>query len=162
MKRALNLFLIVSLFGFSVFPLQAQQAISASGGDAKGNGGSVSYTVGQVFYRTLQGTDGSAALGVQQPYEISIVTAIENSEDINLEYKVYPNPTGGLINLTIKPFDHKKMKYQLYDQNGILLLDKKIESENTEISLIRFYSSTYFLRIIENNIEVKVFKIIKR
>ena len=68
------------------------------------------------MYTTVEGTTGAVAQGVQQPYEISVVTAIENTEGIILEYKVYPNPISWIyIKLTIKPFDDGNFKYRLYD-----------------------------------------------
>ena len=63
---------------------QAQQATTATGGNASGSGGTVAYSVGQIFYTTNTGTTGSEAQGVQQPYEISIVLGIDN-HSINLE-----------------------------------------------------------------------------
>jgi len=140
---------------------QGQSTIISSGGNPTGSGGSVSYSVGQVTYNTYSATNGSVAQGVQQPYEISVVTAIENTEGIILEYKVYPNPTKGSIILTIKPFDFEKMSYHLLDLNGILLQDKKIESDETAISMENLSSAIYFLKVIKDNQEVKVFKIIK-
>lgn len=140
--------------------VQGQSTIPASGGNATGSGGSVSYTVGQVTYQTFEGTTGTFAQGVQQPYEISVVTAIENTEGIILEYKVYPNPAHGFIKLTIKPFDDGNFRYRLHDLNGILLKEKNIESEETEISLESFNPSMYFLKVLKDNQEVKVFKII--
>ncbi len=52
----------------------AQEVIPASGGNATGSGGSVSYSAGQVFYLTHEGTTGSVNEGAQQPYEISAIT----------------------------------------------------------------------------------------
>lgn len=49
--------------------LYAQTSILASGGDNSGSGGSVSYSVGQVFYTTNTGTSGSVEQGVQHPFE---------------------------------------------------------------------------------------------
>lgn len=148
------------LMGFGL-TIQAQNTISATGGNATGSGGTVSYSVGQVTYNTYSGTNGTVAQGVQQPYEISVVTAIENTEGITLEYRVYPNPTSGLLRLIIKPFDQKNFRYTLHDINSILLQDKKIESEETEISMKNYTPAIYFLQVIKNNQEVKVFKIIK-
>jgi hypothetical protein len=153
------LFLVLSSFYFTA--LKAQSTIPATGGNATGTGGSVSYTIGQVTYQTQSGTNGSVAQGVQQPFEISIVTAIENTEGITLEYKVYPNPTRGIITLKINPYDKENLRYRLYDLSGILIQDKKIESEETIISMENLSSSVYFLRVIKDNIEVKTFKIIK-
>ncbi|MFT7299094.1 MAG: hypothetical protein ACI9WO_001916 [Sphingobacteriales bacterium] len=45
--------------------LQAQETVPATGGEATGNGGSSSYTVGQVVYTTNTGTNGSVAQGSQ-------------------------------------------------------------------------------------------------
>jgi hypothetical protein len=141
--------------------VRGQSVIPAAGGNVTGSGGSVSYTIGQVTYHTY-GTNGTVAEGVQQPYEISVVTAVENTEGITLEYKVYPNPTRDLITLTIKPFDHDNLRFRLYNLNGILLLDRKIESEETEISLESFSYAMYLLKVIKGNQEIKIFKIIKR
>ena len=139
----------------------AQQTIPATGGNGTGSGGTVSFTVGQITYKTLPGTSGTVAQGVQQPWEISVVTSIENTAGINLEFSAYPNPTRGFIKLTVKPFTYENMRFRVYDINGVLLQDRKIESDETEISLESYPSAIYFLNVIRNNIEVKVFKIIK-
>jgi hypothetical protein len=154
-------FILLILSGFGI-TLQAQNTIPATGGNATGTGGSVSYTVGQILYSTLTGTNGTVAQGVQQPYEISVVTAIRNTEEINLECLVYPNPTNGLIKLVFKSPDYENMSFRLYNINGVLLQDKKVESVETNISLENLSSSVYFLKIIKDNLEVKVFKIVKR
>ncbi|MCJ7446062.1 MAG: T9SS type A sorting domain-containing protein [Bacteroidales bacterium] len=161
MKHLSNLLIASCLFGYSV-TIQAQNTIPATGGNATGTGGSVSYSIGQFVFNVITGINGSVTQGVQQPYEISIVTAIENTEGINLEYKVYPNPTRGLITLIIKPYDHENIRFRLYDLNGILLQDKKIESEETEISMQNISSAIYFLKVIKDNTEIKIFKIVKR
>ena len=161
MRQKTKLIYIYFLCCFNIALLPAQETIPSSGGNAAGSGGSVSYTVGQITYQTFSGTINSIAQGVQQPYEISVVTAIENTEGIKLEFKVYPNPTRGLMTLSIKPFNNENFKYRIYDLGGILLQDKKISSEEIEISIEGFSSSTYFLRVIKDGIEVKIFKIVK-
>jgi hypothetical protein len=161
MKKALTILIVFCIFGTGT-EILAQNAVSASGGNASGSGGSVSYTEGQIFYNTISGSNGTVAQGVQQPYEISVVTGLENTEGITLEYLVYPNPTSGLIKLIIKPFDYENWRLRLYDLRGILIQDKKIENEETEISLGNLSSSMYLLKIINDNLEVKVFKIVKR
>jgi hypothetical protein len=161
MRHLNKLFTALCLTGYGL-TIQAQNSIPATGGNAIGSGGTVSYSVGQVTHNTYSGTNGTVAQGVQQPYEISVVTAIENTEGIILEYKVYPNPTSGLLRLIIKPFDQKNFRYKLVDINSVLLQDKKIESEETEISMDNYTPKVYFLQVIKDNQEVKVFKIIKK
>lgn len=142
--------------------LQAQTAIPASGGNSSGTGGSVSYTAGQIMYQVISGSSGTVSPGVQQPYEISIVTAIENSEGITLDYKVYPNPAADKMTLIIRPFESLKIRYRLYDLNGVLLQEKEIAGEITEVSMQNLSSSFYIMTIIIDKKDVKTFKIIKK
>jgi hypothetical protein len=141
---------------------QGQGTIPATGGNASGTGGSVTYTVGQIADSVITGTNGFIIQGVQQPYEISTVTAIEDTDDITLGYSVYPNPTEGIIRLVIKSFNDGDFRFQLYDLNGTVLQDKEVADEETEISMERHTSAVFFLRVIRDNNEVKVFKIVKK
>ena len=70
----------------------AQEGILPAGGNASGNIGSASYSIGQVFYITSSGTNGSVAQGVQQPYEISVITGMDEFKDMKLECYAFPNP----------------------------------------------------------------------
>ena len=161
MTRIIKSTFVLLAFCVSMVTTYGQSAIAATGGSATGSGGSVTYTVGQVAYSTFTGSNGSVAQGVQQPWEISTVTAIEKTEGITLEMSVYPNPTGGELKLTIKDFNDKNLRYRLYDMNGLLLQDRKIDAEETEISLQDYSSTMYLLRIISNKQEIKVFKIVR-
>ena len=161
MAHIIRSIFVLMAFCLYIVNVSGQSAISATGGTATGSGGTVTYTVGQVAYSTFTGSSGSVAQGVQQPWEISTVTAIEKTEGITLEMSVYPNPTGGVLKLTIKEFNDKNLRFRLYDMNGILLQDKPIESEETEILLQGYSSTMYFLRIVNNKQEIKVFKIVK-
>jgi hypothetical protein len=161
MKQNRKTLIIIFLCGFGTMVAHAQETITTAGGNATGSGGSASYTIGQRLYSSISGTNGTVTQGVQQPYEISVVTAIESSKEISLECMVYPNPTHGIIKLIIEFSGNENLRFQLYDINGVILQDKKVESSETEISMDNLSSSTYFLKVINNNQEVKVFKIIK-
>ena len=148
-------FLLLGLGG-----LYAQEAVTATGGEASGSGGTVSYSVGQVVYSTTAGTNGSVAPGVQQPYEIAIITGIEVTE-INLELSAYPNPTTDFLNIKIGNYDHEKLWYQLYDMQGKLLENRKIVKSGATIKMESLPASTYFLKVTGKQKSVKTFKIIK-
>ena len=162
MKQQRKILSIFFLLGFCIATVQGQQTIPATGGNASGSGGSVSYTVGQILSSSISGANGSVVQGVQQPYEISVVTALRNTEDISLKCSVYPNPTAGLTKLVFESPDFENLRFRLYDINGILLQDEKVESRETEISLENLSPSVYFLKVLRNNSEVKVFKIVKK
>jgi hypothetical protein len=157
-KKAKSLTL---LLGLAVTGIHAQDASTASGGEASGSGGTVSYSIGQVVYTTVAGSTGSVAQGVQQPYEISIVTSIENTKEIDLQLSTYPNPTADLLNLKIGKFKAEGLLYQLFDINGKLLLSGQITDPETRISMVHLQDAIYFLKVIDNATEVKTFKIIK-
>jgi hypothetical protein len=151
--------LILGLFwGLS---LHAQETVPATGGMASGSGGTVSYSVGQLTWNTFTGVTGSSAQGVQQPYEISVVTGIGNIDGITLKCTVFPNPTKGLIKLLIESTDLKNFSFQLTEINGKLIQDKKVESRETGISMDNLVSGIYFLKVAYKKSEIKVFKIVK-
>jgi hypothetical protein len=162
MKRKFECCLILVICCCFIGPLHGQETIPVSGVTASGSGGSVSYTVGQITSNALTGTNGTVIQGVQQPYEISVVTAIDNSPPIRLECRVYPNPTSGIVKLIFESNVYEDMRFRLYDITGVLLQDKKIESTETDISLGNSSSSVYFLKLLKNNIEITVFKIVKK
>lgn len=153
--------LSILLLSLRLTGLQAQEAIPASGGNASGSGGTASYTVGQVVYTSNTGTNGSVAQGVQQPYEISVVSGIEQAKGTNLECSAYPNPTTDFLTLNIENYNNENLSYQLFDISGKLLENKKLTSNETTISMTNLVSATYFLKVIDNNKVVKTFKIIK-
>ena len=151
----------VLLLGLGLTGLQAQTSVNATGGSASGSGGTLSYSVGQVVYTTNAGTSGSVVQGVQQPYEISVVTAIEEAKGINLSVTTYPNPTTDFLQLTVESEKLKDLSYQLFDMNGKLLQNEKITSNQTSIVMSNLVPATYFIKVIQGNKEVKTFKIIK-
>jgi hypothetical protein len=153
---------VLLLLGLSLTGLQAQDVIPATGGNASGTGGSVSFTVGQVAYRAYTVTNVSVEEGVQQPYEISEVTAIEEAKGIGISVSTYPNPATDFLTLSINEFDISNLSYQLYDMNGNLLQNEKITSNQTSIAMSKYVSATYYLKVIQKNKEVKTFKIIKK
>jgi hypothetical protein len=98
---------------------------------------------------------------VQQPYEISVLSAIKEAKGITISITIYPNPTITNLRLSINEFDHSNISYQLFDLNGKLLQNEKISSNHTNIAMDNFVPSTYIIKVIQNNSEVKIFKIIK-
>lgn len=145
----------------TIINLYAQEYIPASGGNATGSGGSVSYSIGQFVYNTHKGINGSVTEGVHQPYEISVVTGLEESIDINVILWVYPNPTHEFLTLRVKNYDLKNLSYQLFDINGKLLEKKILTSTESGLDMNNHVMGIYFLKVLNKHKEVKTFKIIK-
>jgi hypothetical protein len=149
------------MFGLGLTGLQAQTAILPTGGNASGGGGTVSYSVGQVVYSTNIGTNGSVAEGVQQPYEISVVTGLEEAKDINLLISAFPNPATDYLTLEVKNFNLANLNFQMYDMHGKLIQSKKIEGAQTNIVMSNLPPAIYFIKVMQSENEIKTFKIIK-
>lgn len=150
----------ISLLTLGCIEIHAQETVPASGGNALGSGGTVTYSVGQVTYTTNDGgANGSVAQGVQQPYEISVVPVQESTKGINLS--AYPNPTTDYLMLKVDINSSEKLTYQLFDISGKLLENKKIKGNEISIFMCDLVPATYFLKVFQENKEVKSFKIIK-
>ncbi len=149
------------LLGTGLTGMQAQEGVNASGGDALGSGGSVSYSVGQITYTTATGSNGySVAEGVQQPFEISVVNGLEESKIDNLHLSLYPNPVNDILTIKVDN-TNEKVSYQLYDIKGELLRTKELISLETQIQTNSLAPSTYFLKVVNENETIKTFKVIK-
>lgn len=138
----------------------AQTATTSSGGDGKGAGGFVSWSVGQVAYTSFIGKGGanSISAGVQQAYAIS---AIGFKSASSISYSVYPNPTSDNLILEAPNFKTGKISYQLLDMQGNVLKTNLISGNRTEINTSGLPSSTYFLQIMQGIKQIQSFKIIK-
>lgn len=149
------------LLGLGLTNVHSQETTTTTGGDASGSGGSASYTVGQVVYTTDTGTNGTVAKGVQQPYEISIVSGLKEITGISLVCTAHPNPTNDVLILNVTSLVKNNLIYKLYDVNGKLLESNQITTIETSVTMFPFAAGTYILKIYDNSKEIKSFKIIK-
>ena len=152
---------ILFLAGFCMTSIYSQEATVTAGGDISGSNGSASYSVGSVVYYHYEGSNGSVLPGVMQPYEISEVTSSEVSKDLESVVLVYPNPVVDNLNLMVEIPDTSGMHYELYDMNGRLLENRKLEGVNTIINMSNQASEIYFIKVIQENVIIKIFKVIK-
>lgn len=168
MKNTRNSRKTKKLAGAIVLPLVfffstglAQRAIPAAGGQGQGSGGSISYSVGQLVGQTHFGTGGSVAEGVQQPYEISVVTSMDELTEIHLSITAYPIPTRDFLTLEVKDYEPLPTYYQLYDMTGQLWLREKVLSSHTTIDMGLLVPGIYFIKVIQGNSELITFKVLK-
>jgi Secretion system C-terminal sorting domain len=153
--------LILILAGSAFFKINAQSSVHASGGSATGATGKVEYSVGQTNYTSTINASGSVLEGVQQAYEVFVVSGLKDQSPSTINYEVFPNPTTNQINLRIDHQNLEKVSYQLLDAAGKILVKEKVASNQTSIGMEGYASAIYYLHILENSKQIKVFKIIK-
>jgi hypothetical protein len=152
---------VVLIFVLGLTRLQAQEALTASVGEALGSGGSSSYSVGQMVYTNNTDTNGSVSQGVQQIYTISVVSGLEDELAANILLTVSPNPTSDFLNLLFEDFKIEEMNYQLFDLQGKLLETNPVKAIQTQISMNHLPSAVYVIHVIRENQIVKSFRILK-
>ena len=148
------------LFIFCLNNAFAQKIILSGGGEASGSTGSVSYSIGQIAFMTLTGTEGMVTEGVQQPYEI-LFNGL-NEPGLSLECSAYPNPATAFVKLKIENHEIKNLSYRLYTLNGLILKENLIKEKETIIPMDELMAGTYLLTVSENEIAVNSYKIIKK
>jgi hypothetical protein len=149
----------IVLMMFIGFNLNGQEVIS-SAGDFQSNGNySLSWTLGEPVIETY--TAGSTVLtqGFQQPILVSV--SIYENPELNFDISAFPNPTSDFLNVVISNGTYDQISYLLFDVTGKLLDSRQIVSEQTEILFSHLPVATYYVKILENNKELKTFKIIK-
>lgn len=151
-----SFFLLVISF-FSI----AQESINTVGGDFSGENGSVAYSVGQIFYQSIESSNGSVLEGIQQAYEITV----NHTEDLspNLIAKVYPNPTQNVLLVEITDFDtQNSTHFQLSNVNGQVLLHQNLNKHQEQVNTTNLANGIYFIMVYQNNQLVNSFKVIKQ
>jgi hypothetical protein len=134
----------------------AQEAVPASGGEAKGFNGSCSYTVGQVFYNAYLAPDlfitdditktGSVLQGVQQPFELQTLSNPALTT-VKLTAVTYPNPTKDFIILKITDSALNNLRYTLFDVNGRAIASDAIATSSTQIQMKYLAIGVYVLKV---------------
>jgi hypothetical protein len=130
----------------------------SAGGDAEGSNGSVSYSIGQVFYVAAEGENGNVNQGVQQPYDAEIITGIERKD---IRAVIYPNPTLGQIQLQFDSDSYANYRAELIDATGRLIIDQNQLASSNTFSLEMASSGIYTLLVYQNNKLVKSFRVVK-
>jgi len=163
MKRRISTIVLFFFIGIAPANLIAQDAISVSGGDVSGTGGTVAYSIGQVMYTATSTSAGQVNSGVQQPYSIIMVGNGRPIPAVSIE--IYPNPANDNVVLKFSdPFIDSGMSslsYALYDIYGQVLLREEISDGMVIIPVNTFASAMYMLKVLYGNAEIKTFKVIK-
>lgn len=144
----------------SIGNTQAQQALTAAGGEATGSGGSTGYTVGQVAYTTNSATSGSVAQGVQQPYTV-LPTSLQTGPDGLLLLTAFPNPATDLLTLHTNTMTSPSAEARLFASDGSIVRQKVLEGSDTAFDLKNVAVGKYTLIVRDGDRPLGSFTVIK-
>lgn len=153
---------IPTLFLILISIVSYGQETAAAGGEAIGVDGFSSYSIGQILYSTHTGSNEFIIQGVQQPYEISEITGIQDEIGVQSEINLFPNPTENDLSLSIIDSDISFFQYFMYDMNGKLLHSNSVSKNTVPIVMNNLSKGGYIIRIMKNSKEVKTFKVLKK
>lgn len=145
--------LILALFPVGLI---AQQNTVSSGGDATGSGGSVSFSIGQVDYNHASSSSGEVNQGVQQPYELFLVSL---EEALAEAISVFPNPFTNQLILRVS--EANGYHYRLLDASGRLVLEGNCQGTETAVDVSQLQSGNYQFTLFNASQQVLVYKLIK-
>lgn len=135
----------------------SQASPVTSGGEISGANGSISYSIGQVFYQSHEGVVNEGNI---QPYEIFKVTDID--EHLwNGSIETYPNPTTNDLFIKVDRTKIKSGEAVLYDIKGNIINRKELTSDEILLDMERLTPSVYMLCIYINKEKAKTYKIVK-
>lgn len=161
--KQINIFkstIILLVLVFHINNAEAQEALLTSGNSTTDTGGSVSYSIGQIFQENTESATGSSLEGIQFYFEGSTLTIID--AETNSEISTYPNPSTSILNISTKNFKPNTLIYKLYDITGKLITKGNITDKTTKINVDNLDMATYLLKVSNTiNQTTKTFKIIK-
>lgn len=137
----------------------AQRNTVATGTEATGTGGTMSYTIGQVDHMVVTSAGGTVAQGVQQPYEFLVLPV----EGIHAPpaLSVSPNPTVDGILLQLASTPTGDMSYRLLGQNGALIRSARLTDERTAVPMADLPAAVYTIVVLDMGRPTSTIKIIK-
>jgi hypothetical protein len=145
MKKIING--ISLLIGLSIpVTLWPQTGIHSAGGDVSGANGTVSFSVGQLFYAAIGAPDLLLTEGVQQPYELLDLNA--TSEPFPYQVALYPNPVSGLLTIQVSTPFNGVLLYSIVDEAGQSVLSGTLAEEQTQLIVSPIPAGVYMLTLV--------------
>ncbi len=150
--------LIISLMMF-IGSIQAQsierEVIASSGMETE----QLSWTVGETVVGTHEQGTVVLTQGYQQGY-YSITQKIEETA-VDFDIEVYPNPVREKLFVKI-PYSEKSYSLEMYDITGQKVFEQKDVYNEVTIRMDKYATSTYFLKILENEKLVATYKLVRQ
>ena len=136
-KMKTNIQFVITTLVFFLFAVigNGQEALVSSGGNAESTGGTVSFTLGQTVFNYFEDISGTVSQGMQQPYEIFLLTGIDRAQGISLDCTVYPNPAQHQLQLKIGGLESEKLRWGIYNLSGKLIKAKRVSASLSTIPI---------------------------
>ncbi len=101
--------------------------------------------------------DPGFTINIENP---SVITVVEQNNLINDDVFLYPNPSSGVFNISLKNKTNSQKTVAIYDMLGKMILISKSTSNEITLDLSESKQGFYFVEITQNTItqRIKLFK----
>lgn len=132
------------LFLLLLFPLtsHAQESLNSTGGNATSGNSDFSYSVGQVFYETIDNNTIVIFQGVQIPLKQGS-SGINNYSDVT-EWQMYPNPVMQELHFSVLS-DYTVKSIEIWDTHGRKILTGQLQHNTGIIDVSSLSAGSYYL-----------------
>ena len=142
---------------FICVQVRAQVSTNSGHGEASNDEATMTYSVGQLFYKSVSTGDFDLFEGVQLPFLISGTGVL----DITLTAEVYPNPVKDCFTLSVNGQEEVRYVARLTDMGGKIIKLVSVVEPKTSFNIESLAPGFYSLFIVDKNKIVKTFKIVK-
>lgn len=138
----------------------SQQVLTSTGFHAQNEQGMLSWTLGEPFVNTLISDESILTQGFHQGK--LIVTSVVEKEILSFEIIAYPNPAKDILNLRFDPETSASLRYAVYSMQGQFLSEGRLGSSTAEISFLNQKPGLYLVKILMDETEVRIFKVLRK
>ena len=158
MRYFVSAFLLLSLSSYG--QTISKQVIGPAGSTYENGNNKLSSTTGEVVVGAMTSEDGSIQLGNGYYPSLDLSTLNTESPELQLQVKVYPNPTTETIFIT-HPTE-QFFEVAIMDVNGKQILQSQYQKQQP-LSLQSLASGTYFVTVTtRDSKQTNTYKIIKQ
>lgn len=146
MKSVIFSFFLLLLSNYGWAQKITAQTIDVSGGTHSANGYTMTYSVGQTATTTIRANAYIITQGFQQAEQNKTIDT-KNTQLIDFQASVFPNPTSDLLHLSISGNVEHDFKLQVFNLNGQLLISKEFNGTTFEIEVQDLPKGEYVLTL---------------
>jgi hypothetical protein len=114
--------------------------------------------LGELAIHTLKSGENIITQGFQQTR--LAVTSVKEISELTVLITAYPNPTSDHVYLKVED-EAENLHFEVYNTTGKLLRRGRIETNPVQIPFNDQSSAVYFIRVLQGNIPVKTFRVVK-
>ena len=126
-----------------------------------GSGTSIVVTPTTTTTYTVMGSSSCGSASVTVTQNVSLCTGVAEAL-VSSEISLYPNPNYGVVTIELASELIQNTSILIYDALGKIVISEKLITEITTVKTAHLDNGVYFYKVISNNKDVKVGKLVKQ